>query len=226
MPEPYELEKLDLPALQKLLRVLDDIKRRYEFAEKTKEDWFAMGEYTTPGVTKNEFIFFIDNLKSRGYMEGFYQYTEYLRIGHNFHHFREEVAQEIHKRKTKLKLKTIDNEKPHYDLQNGILHVWGMKSKIKRYDIETPEHLILKYIFIDKGDLTREYDYSEIPLGELEFDKENGWKKYREAFRSINAKVSDDTHGLVEKFFIFNNRKLGSAHINPKYLDNHDKKLG
>jgi hypothetical protein len=217
--EKYDLSKLEIGTLQKILKVLKHLKQKSEL--EGKEEYFTMGEYMPAGMNKNEYLAIIDNLDAREYIDKTVNYGILITIDKRFYDLLEQIPKEITKRKLLLQASSpkFQHRKPYYDPVNKMFSVNGFSFKIIKQQKETTQEAILKLIFlVNADDLNKVYEYSSVVIGKLDFKENLNWNIFRNAFRELNQKIFDETNGAVENFFDFGKNQTGSFRINPEYL--------
>jgi len=217
--EKYDLSKLEIGTLQKILKVLKHLKQKSEL--EGKEEYFTMGEYMPAGMNKNEYLAIIGNLDAREYIDKTVNYGIHITIDKRFYDLLEQIPKEITKRKLLLQARSpkFQHRKPYYDPVNKMFMVNGFSFKIIKQQKETTQEAILKLIFlVNADDLNKVYEYSSVVIGKLDFKENLDWNIFRNAFRELNQKIFDETNGAVNNFFDFGKSPTGSFRINPEYL--------
>ncbi len=111
----------------------------------------------------------------------------------------------------------------YFDEQKGILYIKGERVEINKQDKITNAHKILRHIFVTNKDNTGDdFFFSEIAEDEFhELDykgRPNNWRKYARACEHINAKVKEQTDGVVIDFLIFTSGDTSKVKVNTKYI--------
>ncbi len=232
MSSIYPVDKMDLPELELLFEVLQEIRKKYRTRGNRSIILGILPKFEN--VPHNDLIHIIGNLNKIGVVKrhdvigAVFGLT--ITITNAFDPFHDWVKAEIKLRKIELEESNEqeqENDEPliykSFDAKKSILTIGGYDIQIAKIIINNKEHEIMKFIFIENvDDLSREFDYAEFAellTGHTYNPKmKSAHAPFSSACDRINVKIKDATNGVICDFLVPNYSNSGFVTINQKYL--------
>jgi hypothetical protein len=225
---PYDLEKMNsVKSLEKILLVIDDVQDKSEISGLSSTVYLRHDRFLD-NVPKGDYKSIISTLLEwkilKDYKEVRYQFAEgsdhgdsiieevweeyVVNIDQNkFDEFYNKLTNRI----KELKGERMEDYYYNFDPVKAILYINSKEIKVQKF---SDQHHLLRIIFEDKEGLFKDWLFSEIAEKYDHADKTLPDKKFYNAVRQLNQKITIETH--LANFFITKNQ---SFHINSEYIN-------